>query len=49
MISDLASLSAAERQRMVDDFVADTFGEVEDTSGIGERMRETTASLPEDP
>jgi DNA-binding transcriptional MerR regulator len=49
MISDLASLSAAERQRMVDDFIAGTFGGVDDKSGIGERMRETTASLPEDP
>jgi DNA-binding transcriptional MerR regulator len=49
MVSDLASLSAAERKRLVDDFISDTFGGVEDRSGIGERMREVTSSLPDDP
>ena len=49
MITDLAGLSAAERQRLVDDFVAEAFGDVEDTSGIGNRMREATSSLPDDP
>lgn len=37
LVSDLAGLSAAERKRLVDDFIADTFGGVEDKSGIGER------------
>jgi DNA-binding transcriptional MerR regulator len=49
MVSDLASLSAAERKRLVDDFISNTFGGVEDRSGIGERMREVTSSLPDDP
>lgn len=49
MVSDLAGLTAVERKRLVDDFIADTFGGVEDTSGIGERMREVTSSLPDDP
>jgi DNA-binding transcriptional MerR regulator len=49
MVSDLAGLSAAERKRLVDEFISETFGGVEDKSGIGERMREVTSSLPEDP
>ena len=49
MITDLAGLSAVERQRLVDDFVAEAFGNVEDASGIGNRMREATSSLPDDP
>src|SRR5690606_35404085 len=30
-------------------FIAESFGSVEDPSGIGERMRQVTPSLPDDP
>lgn len=49
MVNDLARLSMAERQRLVDDFIAETFGNVDDRSGIGERMRRATPALPDDP
>ena len=49
MLNELARLSASERQRLVDDFIADTFGSVSDASGIGERMRQVTPALPDDP
>ncbi len=49
MVNDLAGLSMAERQRLVDDFIAETFGKVEDRSGIGERLRRVTTALPDDP
>lgn len=48
-MNDLALLTAAERSRLVDEFIADTFGEQRDPSGIGERMREATHALPDDP
>jgi DNA-binding transcriptional MerR regulator len=49
MVNDLARLSAAERQQLVDDFVAEAFGAAGDASGIGERMRMATPALPDDP
>lgn len=49
MLDELARLSASERQQLVDDFIAQSFGSVEDPSGIGERMRQVTPSLPDDP
>jgi DNA-binding transcriptional MerR regulator len=49
MVNDLARLTAAERQQLVDDFIAEAFGSVEDASGIGERMRVATPALPDDP
>lgn len=45
---DLARLTAAERERLVDAFVTDTFGG-RDTSAIGEHMRRATPALPDDP
>lgn len=48
MLDELARLSASERQQLVDDFVADSFGSVHDASGIGERMRQVTPALPDD-
>lgn len=49
MLDELARLSASERQRLVDDFVAESFGNTGDPGGIGERMRQTTPALPDDP
>lgn len=49
LVTDLARLSAAERQRIVDDFLAEAFGPDEDHSGIRERMRALTPALPDDP
>jgi len=49
MLHELARLSASERQRLVDDFVADSFGDVTDPGGIGERIRQVTPALPDDP
>jgi hypothetical protein len=49
MLNELARLSASERQRLVDDFITDSFGSVTDRSGIGERMRQVTPALPNDP
>ncbi len=49
MLDELARLTASERQRLVDDFVADSFGSVDDPSGIGARMRQLTPALPDDP
>jgi len=49
MLDDLARLTASERQQLVDDFIADSFGSVTDPSGIGARMRQVTPSLPDDP
>ncbi len=48
-VNDLARLSATERQRLVDDFVTEAFGEGPDQSGIAERMRQATPALPDDP
>ena len=49
MIDELARLSASERKRLVDDFIAESFGHTADPSGIGERMRQVTPALPDDP
>jgi DNA-binding transcriptional MerR regulator len=49
MLDELARLSARERQQLVDDFVTDSFGSAHDPSGIGERMRQVTPALPDDP
>ncbi|MFC4535626.1 MerR family transcriptional regulator [Sphaerisporangium dianthi] len=48
----LARLSAAERQRVIDDFVAETFagaGPEDDAMIVAEWMRELPAGLPDDP
>lgn len=49
IMNELARLSAAERQRLVDDFVAEAFGPGADPTGLGARMREVTPALPDDP
>jgi DNA-binding transcriptional MerR regulator len=49
MLNELARLSASERQKLVDDFVTDSFGSARDPGGIGERMRQLTPALPDDP
>jgi DNA-binding transcriptional MerR regulator len=49
MIDEMARLSASERQRLVDEFIAESFGNVTDSSGIGERMRKVTSALPDEP
>jgi DNA-binding transcriptional MerR regulator len=49
MLNELARLSASERQQLVDDFIADSFGNVSDASGLGSRMRQVTPALPDDP
>ncbi|MET8141285.1 MerR family transcriptional regulator [Sphaerisporangium sp. NPDC005288] len=52
MTHRLARLSAAERQRVIDDFVAEIFagiGPREDALIVAEWMRELPAELPDDP
>jgi DNA-binding transcriptional MerR regulator len=49
MLDELARLSMSERQQLVDDFIADSFGSVTDPGDIGERMRQVTPALPDDP
>jgi DNA-binding transcriptional MerR regulator len=52
IVHDLATLSARERQRMIDDFVARAFGGVPDDApgaGIAQGMRTLPAELPEEP
>ena len=49
---DLATLSARERQQMIDDFVARVFGDVPDDApgaGIAQGMRTLPAELPDEP
>jgi DNA-binding transcriptional MerR regulator len=52
IVHDLATLSARERQQMIDDFVARVFDEVPDDSpgaGIAHGMRTMPAELPDEP
>ena len=52
IVHDLATLSARERQQMIDDFVARVFGDVPDDApgaGIAQGMRTLPAELPEEP
>ena len=52
IVHDLATLSARERQQMIDDFVARVFGEVPDDApgaGIAQGMRTLPAELPHEP
>ncbi|GHJ36158.1 MerR family transcriptional regulator [Streptomyces sp. TS71-3] len=50
LVNRLARLSAAERQRIIDDFVADTFRDLENVDpDIRDRMRRTSVHLPDDP
>jgi DNA-binding transcriptional MerR regulator len=52
IVHDLATLSARERQQMIDDFVARVFGDVPDDApgaGIAQGMRTLPAELPDEP
>jgi DNA-binding transcriptional MerR regulator len=52
IVSDLARLSARERQQMIDEFVARTFADLPEDApgaGIAAGMRSMPAELPEDP
>ncbi|MFD1662518.1 MerR family transcriptional regulator [Streptomyces caeni] len=50
LMNRLARLSAAERQRIVDEFVEETLHELDTVDpDIRERMRRTSVDLPEDP
>ncbi|MCW0212754.1 MAG: MerR family transcriptional regulator [Pseudonocardia sp.] len=52
LMNDLTRLSAADRQRMIDDFVAETFagtGPGYPAAGIATAMRSMPTELPEDP
>ena len=52
LMHKLARLSAAERQRLIDDFVAETFAGVEDNApgaGIATSMRSLPTDLPDEP
>jgi DNA-binding transcriptional MerR regulator len=52
IVHDLATLSARERQQMIDDFVARVFDSVPDDApgaGIAEGMRTMPAELPDEP
>jgi DNA-binding transcriptional MerR regulator len=52
LMNDLARLSAAERQRMIDDFVTDAFAGTDPDApgaGIATAMRSMPTELPEDP
>ena len=46
---DLARLSAAERRRIVDDFLDDVLGDLAVDETIAERMRMARPDLPDDP
>lgn len=52
LMNDLARLSAAQRQHLIDDFVTETFAGVDDDApgaGIAAGMRSMPAELPDDP
>jgi DNA-binding transcriptional MerR regulator len=49
LMTELAHLSAAQREQLVDDFITETFGAGPDQTGIRARMRELTPALPDDP
>ncbi|MBP2367150.1 MerR family transcriptional regulator [Pseudonocardia parietis] len=52
LMNDLARLSAAERQNLIDDFVAETFAGTDPQApgaGIAEGMRTLPSELPDDP
>ncbi|TCK21690.1 DNA-binding transcriptional MerR regulator [Pseudonocardia endophytica] len=52
LMNDLARLSAAQRQQMIDDFVDDVFAGVDDDApgaGIANGMKMLPAELPDDP
>jgi DNA-binding transcriptional MerR regulator len=52
LMNDLARLSAADRQQMIDDFVADAFAGTDPDApgaGIAGAMRTMPAALPDDP
>lgn len=52
IVHDLATLSARERQQMIDDFVARVFDDLPDGApgaGIAQGMRTMPAELPDDP
>ena len=49
LMHDVARMSAVERQRLVDDFVAETFGDGAEPSGLSGRMQQLTPALPENP
>jgi DNA-binding transcriptional MerR regulator len=52
IVHDLATLSARERQQMIDDFVARVFDDVPDDApgaGIAQGMRTMPAELPDEP
>jgi pyruvate/2-oxoglutarate dehydrogenase complex dihydrolipoamide acyltransferase (E2) component len=49
LMHDLARLSAAERRRIVTDFVDDVFAGLDADPGIVERMRMATPELPDEP
>lgn len=52
LMNDLARLSAAQRQHLIDDFVTETFAGIDDDApgaGIATGMRSMPAELPDDP
>ncbi|MEV0647261.1 MerR family transcriptional regulator [Phytomonospora sp. NPDC050363] len=52
LMHQLARLSAAERQRLIDDFVSETFAGIEDGApgaGIAASMRSLPTTLPDEP
>lgn len=52
LMTDLARLSAAERQQLIDDFVTETFAGTDPNApgaGIAEAMRQLPPELPDDP
>ncbi|MFB9877804.1 MerR family transcriptional regulator [Planobispora siamensis] len=49
LLNDLARLSAEERRRIIEGFVAEVFGGVDADPDIGQRMNHTAVDLPDDP
>lgn len=49
LMNKVAQMSAEERRRLVHDFLDETFGTVDDASGVEQRMRQAMPELPDEP
>ncbi|MGH3094919.1 MAG: MerR family transcriptional regulator, partial [Streptosporangiales bacterium] len=49
LMNKVAQMTAEERRRLVHDFLDETFGTVDDPSGVEQRMRQAMPDLPDEP
>lgn len=49
LMNKVAQMTAEERRHLVHDFLDETFGTVDDASGVEQRMRQAMPDLPDDP